>query len=64
MIALLGVLRAGMIAAPLLWRQQDMVATLRDVGAKAIVTGGAELARQRHARRGRAVSRAPCLRLR
>lgn len=39
-IALLGVLRAGMIAAPLplLWRQQDIVAALREVGAKAIVS--------------------------
>ena len=39
-IALLGVLRAGMIAAPLplLWRQQEMVAALSRIGAKAIVT--------------------------
>ena len=39
-IALLGVLRAGMIAAPLplLWRQQEMVAALGRIGAKAIVT--------------------------
>ena len=39
-IALLGVLRAGMIAAPLplLWREQEMVAALARVGAKAIVT--------------------------
>ncbi len=39
-IALLGVLRAGMIAVPLplLWRQHDMVAALRNIGAKAIVT--------------------------
>ncbi len=39
-IALLGVLRAGMIAAPLplLWREQEMVAALGLVGAKAIVT--------------------------
>src|ERR1700692_3484926 len=39
-IALLGVLRAGMIAVPLplLWRQHDMVAALRSIGAKAIVT--------------------------
>lgn len=39
-IALLGVLRAGMIAVPLplLWRKQDMVAALRHTGAKAIVT--------------------------
>jgi non-ribosomal peptide synthetase component E (peptide arylation enzyme) len=39
-IALLGVLRAGMIAAflPLLWRQQDIVDALRGTGAKAIVT--------------------------
>ena len=40
MIALLGVLRAGMIAAPLplLWREQEMVAALSRIGAKAIVT--------------------------
>ena len=46
-IALLGVLRAGMIAAPLplLWRQQEIAAALRGVGAKAIVTGGAACAR-------------------
>jgi hypothetical protein len=39
-IALLGVLRAGMIAAPLplLWRRQEMVAALKMIGAKAIVT--------------------------
>jgi hypothetical protein len=39
-ITLLGVLRAGMIAAPLplLWRQHDIVAALRGLGAKAIVT--------------------------
>ncbi len=39
-IALLGVLRAGMIAAPLplLWREQEMEAALARVGAKAIVT--------------------------
>jgi hypothetical protein len=38
-IALLAVLRAGMIAAPipLLWRQQDIVAALRGIGAKAII---------------------------
>jgi len=38
-IALLGVLRAGMIAAPLplLWRQQEIVAALSTIGAKAIV---------------------------
>jgi len=42
-IALLGVLRAGMIAAPLplLWRQQEMIAALGRVGAKAIVTSRA-----------------------
>ena len=41
-IAFLGVLRAGMIAAPLplLWRQQDMVEALGRAGAKAIVTAG------------------------
>ena len=39
-IALLGVLRAGMITAPLplLWREQEMVAALSRIGAKAIVT--------------------------
>lgn len=39
-IALLGVLRAGMIAVPLplLWRRQEMVAALGQVGAKAIIT--------------------------
>ncbi len=39
-VAFLGVLRAGLIAAPipLLWRQQDIVAALGRVGAKAIVT--------------------------
>lgn len=39
-IALLGILRAGMIAVPLplLWRRQDMVAALGRIGAKAIVT--------------------------
>ncbi len=39
-IALLGTLRAGMIAAmlPLLWRQREIVAALRDVGCKAIIT--------------------------
>jgi hypothetical protein len=39
-IALLGVLRAGMIAAPLplLWREQEMGAALGRIGAKAILT--------------------------
>jgi hypothetical protein len=39
-IALLAVLRAGMIAAPLplLWRKQEIVAALGRIGAKAIVT--------------------------
>ena len=39
-IALLGLLRAGMIAAPLplLWRKQDIVAALGAVGASAIIT--------------------------
>lgn len=38
-VALLGVLRAGMVAAPLplLWRRQDVVAALGRAGAKAIV---------------------------
>jgi hypothetical protein len=42
-IALLGVLRAGMIAAPLplLWRKQEMIAALGRSGAKAIVTSRA-----------------------
>ena len=41
-IALLGVLRAGMIAAPLplLWQQQDIVAALRGIGVKAIIACG------------------------
>jgi hypothetical protein len=39
-LTLLGVLRAGMIAAPLplLWRGGDMVTALRRVGAKALIT--------------------------
>jgi hypothetical protein len=39
-ITFLAVLRAGMIAAPLplLWRRHDMIAGLRQIGAKAIVT--------------------------
>jgi len=39
-IALLAVLRAGMIAVPLplLWRQQEIVIALKIVGAKAIIT--------------------------
>jgi acyl-CoA synthetase (AMP-forming)/AMP-acid ligase II len=39
-LAVLGVLRAGMIAAPLplLWRHADMVAALKQVGAKALIT--------------------------
>jgi len=38
-VALLGVLRAGMVAAPLplLWRRQDTVAALGRTGAKAII---------------------------
>jgi acyl-CoA synthetase (AMP-forming)/AMP-acid ligase II len=41
-IALLGVLRAGMIAAPLplLWRRRDLVEALGRAGAKAFVTAG------------------------
>ncbi|HWE77222.1 MAG TPA: AMP-binding protein, partial [Pseudolabrys sp.] len=41
-IAFLGVLRAGMMAAPLplLWRRQAMVQALGRAGAKAIVTAG------------------------
>src|SRR5215471_8228404 len=54
-IAFLGVMRAGMIAAPmpLLWRHRDIVAALGQIGAKAIVTcshigaaASAETARQ------------------
>ena len=39
-VTLLAVLRAGMIAVPLpvLWRQKDMLAALRPLGVKAIVT--------------------------
>jgi len=39
-IALLGLLRAGMIAVPLplLWRQQEMVTALSLIGAKAIIS--------------------------
>jgi acyl-CoA synthetase (AMP-forming)/AMP-acid ligase II len=42
-IALLGILRAGMIAAPLplLWRQREMLTGLSMAGAKAIITSGA-----------------------
>jgi acyl-CoA synthetase (AMP-forming)/AMP-acid ligase II len=42
-VAFLGILRAGMIAAPLplLWREQEMTVALAKVGAKAIVTHGA-----------------------
>ena len=41
-IALLAVLRAGMVAAPLplLWHRQDIVAALGQVGPKAIITFG------------------------
>lgn len=41
-IALLGVLRAGMIAAPLplLWGQHEIVTALRGIGAKAIIACG------------------------
>ena len=41
-LALLGVLRAGMVAAPLplLWRHEDLVAALARIGAKAIIAGG------------------------
>ena len=39
-VALLGILRAGMIAAPLplLWHRDDIATALRPIGAKAIVT--------------------------
>src|SRR5579864_3431564 len=41
-LAILGVMRAGMIAAPLplLWRRADAVAALTRVGAKALITIG------------------------
>ena len=41
-LSILGVLRAGMIAAPLplLWRQADCVAALSRVGVKALITCG------------------------
>jgi acyl-CoA synthetase (AMP-forming)/AMP-acid ligase II len=41
-LAILGVLRAGMIVAPLplLWRRADAVAALARVGAKALITCG------------------------
>jgi AMP-binding enzyme len=41
-LALLGVLRAGLIAMPLplLWRRADAVAALRRVGANALIVGG------------------------
>ncbi len=41
-LAILGVLRAGMIAAPLplLWRRADAVAALARLGAKALITCG------------------------
>jgi hypothetical protein len=41
-LAMLGVLRAGMIVAPLplLWRRADAVAALAQVGAKALITCG------------------------
>jgi hypothetical protein len=41
-LVLLGILRAGMIAAPLplLWRRADAVAALARVGAKALITCG------------------------
>ena len=41
-LVLLGVLRAGMIAAPLplLWRRADAVAALARIGAKALITCG------------------------
>src|SRR5665213_1912233 len=39
-LAFLGIIRAGMIAAPLplLWQRHDIAAALRGVGAKAILT--------------------------
>ena len=54
-LALLGIMRAGMTAAPLplLWRLSDSVAALSDSGARALVTCG----------RLRAVSDPRCVRL-
>ena len=54
-LALLGVMRAGMIAAPLplLWRGQEMAAALRRIGAKAIITSRAH-------RRTTRMPRSPC----
>src|SRR6185312_15396363 len=50
MIALLGIVRASMVAAPLpvLWRRQEMAEALRNAGAKAIVTA-ARIGGTRHA---------------
>ena len=49
-IAFLGIVRAGMVAAPLpvLWRRQEMVEALGRAGAKAIVTA-ARIGGTRHA---------------
>jgi hypothetical protein len=49
-LAILGILRAGMIAAPLplLWRRADAVAALAHIGAKALVTCG-HVGRFKHA---------------
>src|SRR6185312_7523844 len=49
-IAFLGIVRAGMVAAPLpvLWRRQDMVEALGRAGARAIVTA-ARIGETRHA---------------
>ena len=61
-VAFLGILRAGMIAAPvpLLWRRRDMVDALGRIGAKAIVTcargGGARPCGYRDAYGGGPVS--------
>ena len=43
-ITLLGILRAGFVAAPLplLWRQADMTLALRRIGARVLICGGRE----------------------
>ena len=59
-IALLGVLRARLIAVPLplLWRKQEMIAALGRAGAKAIVTS-ARIGTSPHAEIARQVARRP-----
>ncbi len=67
-VALLGALRAGMIAAPLLllWRQQEMIAALLRCGQgdRHLRTRRRERAgRHRHAGARRSVRHSPCLRV-